>query len=346
MLKPWIPDLPIIVLQKGNFSEGAENKEKFFIWDRYLLWKGRPNAVGESCVYLSDKPMTVKFNTLGFRSPEISKVKDVNTFRIFCMGNSTTFGLSVIREEAFPEILRNLLREKFDGKNIEVINSGIPGYSSFQGLVQLKRVILKLKPDLITCCYGKNDALKIPDYVDKDLHQRNISLKGRTREFLLHSKIFVLLENIGIRIRRMINNRDGNSRKAVEQRVPPTDFESNIREIITLSENSNIKPILINHYSVDHSNNEYQSTAYNDIINKVSNEKGITIVDTKEIFREAFHTLHTNDDQRRKIEQLYPESFIVDNISKKVFYMDHCHPTRFGHYIIAQALLENITIPN
>ena len=87
------------------------------------------------------------------------------------MGDSTTFGMELNSEETYPNITETTINKglskenkEFErkenshrtNKHIEIINAGTPGYLTLQGLVLLKRKILKYKPDLITVSYGFN----------------------------------------------------------------------------------------------------------------------------------------------------------------------------------------------
>src|SRR4030042_3180246 len=74
-LTPWIPNLPIISILDEAPKEGVVKRQDFFIWDRHLLWKGKPNAIGKASVVSEKKPVDVKFNSLGLRSDEVSKSK-------------------------------------------------------------------------------------------------------------------------------------------------------------------------------------------------------------------------------------------------------------------------------
>ena len=73
----------------------------------------------------------IEVNSLGFRGPEIAMPKTPGTFRIFAMGESSTFGWKGIRshEEAWPALLEAKLRAAHPDRRIEVINAGVPGYT-------------------------------------------------------------------------------------------------------------------------------------------------------------------------------------------------------------------------
>jgi len=66
-------------------------------------------------------------NEHGFRGPEITKEKPVNTFRVFLVGTSTTFGSGSDDKTQFFSVLQKKFDEKDFGFDIEVINAGIGG---------------------------------------------------------------------------------------------------------------------------------------------------------------------------------------------------------------------------
>lgn len=78
--------------------------------------------------------------------------------------------------EAFPKQLEALLRTNFPGREIEVLNAGIHGYTSYQGLAQLKYRLVRYQPDLVIVQFGINDLSDAVGYPDKDQHPP-ISLK-------------------------------------------------------------------------------------------------------------------------------------------------------------------------
>jgi lysophospholipase L1-like esterase len=93
-------------------------------------------------------------NSLGFRGKERSATKREGVLRILCLGDSTAFG----NVTTYPDELESVLSHRFPGREFEVLNAGVPGYSARQGLAVLKRQIEKLSPDVVTWCFGFNNA--------------------------------------------------------------------------------------------------------------------------------------------------------------------------------------------
>lgn len=72
---------------------------------------------------------------------------------VVAFGDSLTAGTGVTPDQAYPTILSKQL-------GCTVINEGIPGQTTSQGLERLPELISRLKPTLVILCYGGNDLLQ------------------------------------------------------------------------------------------------------------------------------------------------------------------------------------------
>jgi lysophospholipase L1-like esterase len=97
-------------------------------------------------------------NRLGYRSPEIEIPKPAGVFRIVALGNSNTYGTGMSREDAYPAQLEKMLREDYGYTNVEVLNDGIGGSTSWQTLVDLAFRVLEVEPDMIIVYQGNLDV--------------------------------------------------------------------------------------------------------------------------------------------------------------------------------------------
>jgi uncharacterized protein YjbI with pentapeptide repeats len=97
-------------------------------------------------------------NSHGFRSEEFSNQKPNNTYRIFALGGSSTFGLEVYDDETWPAYLQKKFDEIDLNVNIEVINVGISAANSGTERKLIEDRIVNLDPDLIIMYDGWNDA--------------------------------------------------------------------------------------------------------------------------------------------------------------------------------------------
>lgn len=94
-----------------------------------------------------------EINSLGFRGPELVMPKPKGVFRVFILGASTVSG-GPNEKWTIDYYLQKDLRQFIP--NVEVINAGVPGYTSQNELLLLETRILKLEPDLVIVIDGSN----------------------------------------------------------------------------------------------------------------------------------------------------------------------------------------------
>lgn len=72
---------------------------------------------------------------------------------VVCHGDSITAGVHLSPQEGYPSVLERLL------SGTKVVNSGIGGNTSGQGLARLEKDVLRHKPDLVVLLFGTNDSV-------------------------------------------------------------------------------------------------------------------------------------------------------------------------------------------
>jgi lysophospholipase L1-like esterase len=103
-------------------------------------------------------------NSIGMRDVERSYAKPPGAFRIVALGDSHTFGWGVAREETYPAVLEQMLRERFPDGEFEVWNLGVPGYNTVQEVRALELAIDRIEPDVVIVNYVDND-MDLPNFL-------------------------------------------------------------------------------------------------------------------------------------------------------------------------------------
>jgi acyl-CoA thioesterase-1 len=91
------------------------------------------------------------------------------THTILFLGDSLTEGLGVDRDDAFPKLVETMIQKELN-KSIVVINGGVSGSTTSDGLARLKWY-LKQKPSIVFLALGANDGLR---GLDLEESQKNL----------------------------------------------------------------------------------------------------------------------------------------------------------------------------
>ena len=98
-------------------------------------------------------------NSLGYRNDEFPLEKGSGIYRIVALGGSSTYDVTIKdNDDTFTAQLERLLKEDYGYQNVQVINAGVPGYNSWEILVNLEFRVLDLDPDLVIIYENTNDV--------------------------------------------------------------------------------------------------------------------------------------------------------------------------------------------
>jgi len=103
--------------------------------------------------------------------------KAAGTFRIVAIGDSFTFGGKVQFDDTFPKRLERMLNLNTSQRKVEVLNWGIPGYSTVQEAELFEDAVMKFNPDLIVVEITLNDAELKPFQVTHGFQNKDGSVK-------------------------------------------------------------------------------------------------------------------------------------------------------------------------
>lgn len=278
-----------------------------YIPDPVLHWKANP--VNEEKPHIFNKDIF-----FDFEYNEKLTTKDEKTFRILCLGDSQTNGLpwAGTMDMTYPMQLEKKLKEKFPGKKIEVINMGIAGYTSYQGIIYLRKVGLKYKPDMVILAFGNHDG-NTATASDKEV-SREDSWDSSLRRFLYQSQIYLLIRKKVLERRSEVRNPDGSM---VFRRVSPEDYTQNLQEFIKMGTRNSFSVALL--ILPNLSDQMTAHPQYTEITRKTAEKNGALLLDCVAKMKK-----------------------IPEKEREKYFQMDNCHFTVEGNGKISDFILEEL----
>ena len=256
----------------------------------------------------------IALNDEGFRSGPMTREKRPGALRIACVGDSWTFGMNVNQDAAYPGRLEALLKQQKPGADLDVMNFGVLGYSSFQGLELLKRRVLDLHPDVVLIGFGMNDS-EVAGYRDKDVGHSGVpGWRERVRSIAASSEVYSLLKYFAL-VLRFHPQTMGDFLKAdvktesakgsadvnydeIEPwtRVSPHDYDRNIREMVTRARGAGARVVLLD-------NELWPQSPYRPILAAIAHDEQIPLVDSLRIIA----------DEKTRIEQGMESRFHLEH---------------------------------
>jgi len=289
---------PLSIEVINNWSEWRfyhSFQDEHFVYDPDLLWRPRPGD-----------PM---FNAQGYRGEEVAAEKRPGSFRIVAVGDSNTLGWRGKDGPSWPGDLQALLREK--GGRFTVVNAGVYGYSSFQGLRRFKEA-LPLRPDMVLVSFGCNDAMRVT-MSDEEFAGRKVRSTGLDTVLVKFrvGQIFLACSD-----KIVFNGKEG-----LVLRVSLRDYEANLEEIIRIAKGNKIQVVLLTRPfidpSIDPSPHKWWwrefAAAYNDATREVGKRGGVPVVDIYSHFK-----------------------------GRKQYFVDESHFTKEGHQLAAKIISDRI----
>ncbi len=182
----------------------------------------------------------------GFRTHDFAP-KRPGVYRILALGDSGTFG-QIQRGESYgyvsnpyPLALEKVLAERIGPGRFEVLNAGVPGYNSYQGLMLLRGKLRNLDPDLITVRYGWNDHfLSEAPPGQSPYRESDSKLVVALEDLALRTALYPFVRRLGFELRARRGQNPQALREAFARQtqwsptVPLPDYEHNLRRIVEI----------------------------------------------------------------------------------------------------------------
>ncbi|MBE8233639.1 MAG: SGNH/GDSL hydrolase family protein [Endozoicomonadaceae bacterium] len=295
-----LPD-PLIVKKKQQWK----NTRKY---DPDLFWTLKPYAVMRG---------VMDTNSQGLRGPEIAP-KTNDKFRILSLGESSTYGTKVKFEETYSKILEKTLGA-MQGKPVEVINAGVPGYSMFQGLTFLHLHGLDLNPDMVLIYFGFNDFLKVGFRAKQDMaiNAQNAGFTDRelyNQRQTLRYRIFYFFQKNSNLVRLLLQYAAPSNETVVLSskriRVPDTDRRWILSEFRKLSEQHGFRLVVVIPW--------YKTfEKHANLLRELKSWDKIKVIDL-------------------------PRDLAYLSDSRSSYFLDIVHPTAKGHRLIGQEIRKQL----
>ncbi len=186
-------------------------------------------------------------NGLGFRGPEL---RDDGSVRILALGDSCTWGWHVSEVQTYPARLQQSLDQRYGDGRYQVINAGVPGYTSYQTLVALREKGLPLEPGIVIIGVGFNDLYRTGEVEHQIARERRLMPLLKTDDFLLKwSRLY----------RWMRWKASGGKEPSLAVRVTPERYASNLRKMVQLARAHGAHVLLVSYWPRFDLNQDYRA---------------------------------------------------------------------------------------
>jgi|SRR6185369_12702541 len=332
----------------------SDASSRLYLYDEALFWRLRPDTgiSVENTVYKTkNSPVrwNITINKSGFRGQPFPEPGAGKKPEIICLGDSCTFGFRVNDSETYPAQLQRIL----NGRGLPaatVLNYGVPGYTSFQGLRLLRKILQQRRPDYIILAFGAND-LEREILSDAEKSRQVGSIKYRLR---------VVLERLSIT--RVISGMLPNRRTIQSEpssgtaRVSSLEFRDNLQGMIDLSQQAGVKVVLLNL--------AFMGEQYADTASELARERKIPWIDGRSVLMQGLDDLLAGKryvEEKRELDRFwnervekYHEVYYSDEFYRtyiespngynllKYIMIEPVHPNRIGQRMLAEKIASRI----
>jgi lysophospholipase L1-like esterase len=187
-------------------------------------------------------------NSVGLRSPEL---RNDGSVRVLAAGDSCTWGWGVRTEQTYTAVLQELLNRRPGHTRYEVINAGVPGATSFQGMLYLQERGLRLKPAIVLAGYGFNDRMPGGD-VEKQIRRERLFMP------VLHLDDFLLEQSTMYRWLRWRAAQNGGQDNSI--RSSPQQYRRHLEGMVEATRAAGARIMLVSFWNPAAPHRSYHDT--------------------------------------------------------------------------------------
>lgn len=200
----------------------------------------------------TNEDLIFETSSMGFRGPEFSPEKPEGVYRIVVVGGSAVV-TGRTEADLFTTLLDDRLEAAFPDRDFEVINAGVPGYTSTQELFLFETQVVGWQPDMLIIYDGRNDMFEgsMPDY-QPNWNQRNKEtiayLNGQEDPLREHLFTWDLLSRYLISPEtypgREYSNPDGGGFDYQVHEAALDNYEANLKSMLILAHGYGIEVVM------------------------------------------------------------------------------------------------------
>lgn len=321
------------------FSRNPHPKLDLFMSHPYLISVPKPDGQWKEF----SGNLSYSVNSLGFRGEEFEYRKPEGVYRIVALGGSTTWGNNVTDEHTYPRKLENILNASCtDSIRFEVINAGVPGYTSTESLLNLALRLLDLSPDMITIYHAYND-IKVNGYEGfKRDYSHYRSARGKIKVPFVQSRlrfayVFFTLDRLNYVRRHILPKPDISGRidSVSEQCIGA--FKDNLCNMVYLARSHGIKVVLCTFAaSLNEENLRERPEIFTQILNFVPKLTYDGLMDGFRRYNQAIVDIA----EKEEVPIVYQHESMPPDFD---LFVDHIHFTEKGTELFAANIAEVIS---
>ncbi len=219
----------------------------------------------------------------GFKtSIEMAVPKPKNVYRIMAYGDSNTEGTASMD---WSQELQEILQSRNTPERIyEVINAGVGGYSSYQGVQRFLQEWETYQPDMVLVSFGWNDLPEALDRTDK-AYKPDSAVVVKILRALVHYRSYQAIQHY------VVSDGLHEKRKEAQSRVPLDDYLENMESFSAIGDAQGIEVVFLTRpYRATTTEIQKESSwrarvpSYNEALIKFAETKGEQLIDVQKYF--------------------------------------------------------------